>query len=374
MQDEQMFDAVGPERVVEVYHPKLGMRGVLVVDNTALGPGKGGIRFTPTVSKEEVFRLARTMTWKNAMAGLPFGGAKAGILGDPRKLTKEQKEEWVAAFSRLLKGVCPEYYCAGPDISMAERDMEVFANANGDKKACTGKPKSMGGLPHELGSTGFGVFHAALVALEHLKLDVRNVTFAVEGFGNVGEFVCKFMTEAGARLVAVSDSKGACVLESGLEYDVLMDVKKGKGTVTAYPGCTVRPAYELIYQDVDVLFTAAIPDVVKKEDVPKIKARLIVEGSNIPMSVECEEELHKRGVLVVPDFVANAGGVISSYVEYIGGTEEQMFRMVEEKIVKNTRVVLDHAKEEGVIPRKAALAIARKRVFEKCVSCRQEKS
>ena len=112
-----MFDDFGPERIVEVYHPKLGMRGVLVIDNTALGPGKGGIRFTPTVDKTEVFRFARTMTWKNAMAGLPFGGAKSGIIGDPKKLSAKQKDEWVAAFSKLLKGVVPEYYVAGPDCT-----------------------------------------------------------------------------------------------------------------------------------------------------------------------------------------------------------------------------------------------------------------
>lgn len=364
------YDEFGPERVIEVYHPKLGMRGVLVIDNTALGPGKGGIRFTPTVSKEEVFKLARTMTWKNAMADLPFGGAKAGIIGDPRKLTPKQKDEWVAAFSELLKGVCPEFYCAGPDISTTEHEMEVFAKANGSMKACTGKPKSLGGLPHELGSTGFGVYHAALVALKHLKLDVKKVTFAVEGFGNVGEFVCKFMTEAGAKLVAVSDSKGTCLVPAGIDYEKALAAKKDKGTVTAYPKCTFRPSYELIYQDADVLFTAAIPDVIKKEDVPKIKAKLIVQGSNIPMTQECEELLAKRGILVIPDFVANAGGVISSWCEYVGKTEKQMFKTVEEKITNNTQLVLDRAEKDKVIPRVAALKIAQERVKKKCKTCR----
>jgi len=364
------FDEFGPERIVEVYHPKLGMRGVVVIDNTALGPGKGGIRFTPTVDKEEVFKLARTMTWKNAMADLPFGGAKAGIMGDPKKLTPKQKEEWVAAFSKLLKGMVPLVYVAGPDISMAEHDMEVFAKANGDNKACTGKPKKMGGLPHELGSTGFGVFHAIKVALKHMKKEIKGTTFSVEGYGNVGEFVCKFMTEAGAELVAVSDSKGTAVLNRGMDAKKLYEVKKSKGTVTAYPGAKVLSTKELIFQDVDVLVTAAIPNVIKPEDVPKIKAKLIVEGSNIPMTQECEEQLAKQGILIVPDFVANAGGVISSYVEYIGGTEKEMFRMVEDKITKNTALVLEKAEKENVIPRVAALEIAKARVKKKCKTCR----
>ncbi len=366
---DEMFDDVGPERIIEVYHPKLGMRAVLVIDNTALGPGKGGIRFTPTVDKEEVFRLARTMTWKNAMADLPFGGAKAGITGDPKKMTPKQKDEWVAAFSKLLKGICPQYYCAGPDINTTEHEMAVFAKANGDMKASTGKPKEFGGLPHELGSTGFGVFHAIKVALKHLGKDIRKVTYAVEGYGNVGEFVVKFMSKAGAKLVAISDSKGALVVPKGIDAAKLHETKKSKGTVTVYGG-KVLPPHDLIYTNCDILVTAAIPDLVKMADVPKIKAKLIVEGSNIAMSVDCEKALAKKGVLVVPDFVANAGGVISSYVEYIGGTESKMFKLVEEKITKNTQLVLERAKKDKVIPRVAAEKIAKERVLAKCKTCR----
>jgi len=247
--------------------------------------------------------------------------------------------------------------------------MEVFAKANGNNKACTGKPKTMGGLPHELGSTGFGVFHAIQVALKHMKKDIKNVTFSVEGYGNVGEFVCKFMTEAGAILVAVSDSKGTAVFK-GMDAKMLYDIKKSKGTVTAYPGAKILSTKELIFQEVDMLVTAAIPDVIKKEDISKIKAKLIVQGSNIPMTQECEELLAKRGVLIVPDFVANAGGVISSYVEYMGGTEKEMFKMVEEKITRNTELVLEKAEKEGVIPRVAGLAIAKERVLEKCKTCK----
>ncbi len=367
--EKELFDDFGPERVIEVYHPKLGMRGVLVIDNTALGPGKGGIRFTPTVSKEEVFRLARTMTWKNSMAGLPFGGAKAGIIGEPHKMSSKQKDEWISAFSRLLKGICPQYYCAGPDINTTEHEMEVFAKANGDMKASTGKPKKLGGLPHELGSTGWGVFHAIKVALKHQGKDIKKATYAVEGYGNVGEFVVKYMSEAGAKLVAISDSKGALVVPKGIDAKKLRGVKKSKGTVTAYGG-TVLPTHDLIYTSCDILVTAAIPDLVKIADVPKIKAKLIIEGSNIPMSVECEEALAKKGVLIVPDFVANAGGVISSYIEYIGGTEKQMFKTVAEKITKNTQLVLERAKKDKVIPRVAAEKIAKERVLKKCKTCR----
>ncbi|EFK95866.1 glutamate dehydrogenase, partial [sediment metagenome] len=144
-----VFDGLGPEKILEVYNPKVGMRGFVVIDNLSLGPGKGGIRMTPTVSVDEVSRLARAMTLKCAMAELPFGGAKSGIIADPKMLSKEKKEEIVRAFSEALKPVCPNMYVAAPDMNMGEEEMRWFAGANGSNKACTGKPADMGGLPHE---------------------------------------------------------------------------------------------------------------------------------------------------------------------------------------------------------------------------------
>src|SRR3989344_6393055 len=168
------WDRYGPEKVIQVYNPKVGMRGVVVLDNLSLGPAKGGIRMTPSVNVDEVARLARAMTWKCSLANLPFGGGKSGIIANPKEISKEKKDEIVAAFAEALKIVCPKLYVAAPDINTAEHEMEVFANAVGSKKACTGKPKKMGGLPHELGSTGFGVYHATRVALEHMNKKIEH--------------------------------------------------------------------------------------------------------------------------------------------------------------------------------------------------------
>lgn len=360
------FDDFGPEKVIEVYHPKSGMRGVVVIDNTALGPGKGGIRMTPTVDKEEVFRLARTMTWKNALAGLPFGGAKSGIIADPKNLSREKKNEIVAEFGKAITVVCPGLYVAGPDMNMAEHEMAVFANAVGTPKACTGKPKEMGGIPHELGSTGWGVFHSTFVAAPYANLDMTKATVAIEGYGNVGVFAAKFLAGKGVKIVAVSDSGGVIYDERGLDVKKLEEVKSSQKTVTKYSDGKVLSSSEIIGLPVDILITAAIPDLIKAEDIDKVKAKLIVEGSNIPMKEAVEKKLAKKGVLIVPDFVANAGGVISSYVEYIGGTEKQMFDMVEQKIVENTRTVLEEAKKKKITPRKAAMKIAKQRVMAAC--------
>jgi glutamate dehydrogenase (NAD(P)+) len=363
------FDNFGPEKIVEVYNPKVGMHGFVVIDNTALGPGKGGIRMTPTVSVTEVSRLARAMTWKNALADLPFGGAKAGIIADDRQITQQKKDEIVASFSEALKSVCPSLYVAGPDMNMAEHEMEIFAKANGSMQACTGKPKKIGGIPHELGSTGFGCFHALLVALKHMKKDVKGIRVAIEGFGNVGWFVAKFVTEAGGKVVAVSDSRGLIIDQKGFDFQKLAKVKEEKKTVTAYGGQIV-PNAEIIAVDCDVLVTAAIPDLLKDSDVSRVKAKCIIEGSNIPMSPVAEQMLHNRGVLVVPDFVANAGGVISSWVEYSGKDEKYMFKVVEEKIVRNTEQVLKRSEKEKKMPRIVAEQIAQERVLKKCVTCK----
>ncbi len=362
-------DSFGPEKILEVYHPKSGMKGFVVLDSTALGPAKGGIRMTPTVTPQEVSRLARAMTWKCALAELPFGGGKAGIIANDREMTPKEKEEFVRAFAEGLKVVAPKLYVAAPDMNIAEKEMKIFADTIGNKKACTGKPKSMGGIPHELGSTGFGVFHATKVACNHKSIDLKKATFAVEGFGNVGWFAVKFLTEAGATLVAVSDSRGVIHNPKGLSFKKLVDVKKNKRTVTAYKDGKVLPGRAIKTVKADILITAAIPDFINAGDVDEMKFKIIVEGSNIPMIHEVEELFHKKGVLVVPDFVANAGGVISSYVEYKGGTIKEMWALVEKKITKNTQIVLDRAARESISPRDCALGIAKERVLAKCDVC-----
>jgi len=355
-------DEWGPEKIIQTYDPKTDMKGILVIDNTALGPGKGGIRFTPDVDVKEVFRLARAMTWKCALTELPFGGAKSGIIANSKKITKGQKKAIVEAFSKSLKPVCPSQYVAAPDMYTAEEEMKWFAEANGSMKACTGKPKELGGIPHELGSTGFGVYHSTLVAIEHLGFDVKNMKIAIEGFGNVGWFVFKFLSEKGAKIVAVSDSKGCLYNKDGIDFNKVAKVKKKTRTVIKYKPGKVLKNEKIFELPVDVLIPAAIPDVITKKNVNEVKAKIIVEGANIPIPHDVEKVLHKKGVLVVPDFVANAGGVISSYVEYTGGTPEKMFKLVEEKIRKNTKLVLEKSKKEKLNPRDAAMKIAQERV------------
>lgn len=356
-------DEFGPEKIIEVHNPKVGLMGVLVIDSTALGIGKGGIRMTPTVNTEEVFRLARTMTWKTALAELPFGGAKSGIIANVKKITKEQKRNLMTEFGRALKPLSPSQYVAAPDVYTAEEEMRWFVEGNGSLKSATGKPKDLGGIPHELGSTGFGTAHAALVACDYAGLDINEAAVAVEGFGNVGSFAVKYLTEWGAKLVAVSDSKGSIFSADGIDFNKLQDTKQRTGSVINYPGLKPLPHDYVISAPTDILIPAALADVINKDNVGNVKAKIVVEGANIPATLGAEDMLNAEGVIVVPDIVANAGGVISSYVEYeYGHNPEKAFELIESKIKRNVKIILEKAEEMHVKPRDAALEIAKDRV------------
>src|SRR3989344_4505525 len=368
MELQDFSDDLGPEKIIEVYDPSTGMRGFTVIDNTALGPAKGGIRMTPTVDIKEVFRLARAMTLKNSLAGLPFGGGKSGIIFDP-KTQANKKTDFLKAFGRALRNIAPSEYVAAPDINTTEKDMETFVKANGNFNSATGKPldfckfikgKKVCGLPHELGSTGLGVSYATQVALKHAQIPITDSKIAIEGFGNVGSFTFKDLEEAGAKIVAVSDSKGCLYNENGLSFKEIEKAKKEKGTVTAGKG-RILPGHKLFELPVDVLILGALPDVINRQNMNLIQAKVIVEAANIPIPLEIEEELSKK-ILIVPDFVANAGGVISSYVEYIGKDQKYMYKTVKDKITKNTQLVLDSAKKLSISPRDAANNLAKERV------------
>lgn len=369
-------DELGPKYVLETFDPKLNFRGVLVIDSLALGVGKGGIRMTPTVTSLEVWRLARAMTLKNALAELPFGGAKAGIVFDPGKASLAQKKAVIESFGRSLKPFCPKYYIAGPDMNTGEKEMEWFANAVGNWHAATGKPtnvciKLFGdkwercGIPHEFGSTGFGVAHATRVAADLSGLDIKGAKVAIAGFGNVGTFSFQYLQSMGAKVVAVSDAEGAVFNFQGLDYNELMAQKMKGLSVVRAKGVKVIDREAIYELAVDILIPAAVADVINENNFSKVKAKIIVEGANIPVKEGLEEKLHQKGILVVPDIVANSGGVISSFAEYKGYHQKKMFEIVEKKIVKMTKQVLSEALKRGLAPRQVANSLAYQRVYEK---------
>ena len=361
----ELADELGPLKVIHVHEPGIGLKGVLVVDNVALGPSVGGVRMASDVTAEECARLARAMTFKNAAAGLSHGGGKAVLVGDP-KMPREQKEILLRGFCRALEEV--EQYIFAPDMGTDEECMGWIKDEIG---RVVGLPRILGGIPlDEIGATGFGLAHAVDVAQEFCRLKTRGARFAVQGFGAVGKHAARFLCEAGAIPVAVSDSNGTIINRDGLDIDALIALKDDGKSVTAHDGGEARERDAIIDVECDIWIPAARPDVITEQNVDRLKTRLLVQGANIPVTPGAEKILYDRDVLCIPDFIANAGGVICAANEYQGATEATAFAAIEDKLRRNTREVLETAQRERILPREAALALARRRV-EKAMSYRR---
>ncbi|MEW6328403.1 MAG: Glu/Leu/Phe/Val dehydrogenase [Thermodesulfobacteriota bacterium] len=366
MEDVFRFaDNLGPAKIVHIYEPSVGLRSVLVVDNVACGPSIGGVRMAPDVSTEEAFRLARAMTLKNAAAGLPHGGGKAVIYADP-KMGKEEKECLIRAFAGAIKDIVE--YIPGPDMGTDETCMAWMKNEIG---RAVGLPQEIGGIPlDEIGATGFGLSHCVDVALGFCNFKLEGARIVVQGFGSVGKHAARFLGSKGAVLVGAADSRGTVYNPQGLDITRLMELKDAGRSVVDYAEGEKLDREAVIDLECDIWIPAARPDVVHEGNVDRLKAKLVAQGANIPFTPGSEEILHKRGVLVVPDFIANAGGVICAAVEYHGGSQAAAFQTIEEKIRENTSQVLKEATSKGILPREAAMKLATQRV-QKAMCCRR---
>jgi glutamate dehydrogenase (NAD(P)+) len=333
------------------------MKAIVVVDNVACGPAIGGTRMAPDVSFEECFRLARAMTLKNAAAGLPHGGAKSVIFGDPA-MDADVKEQWIRAFAQGIRGITD--YIPGPDMGTNEAAM-AFIRDEGGRSA--GLPRELGGIPlDEVGATAFGLMVCADVAKEKVSMDFAGMRVAVQGFGAVGKHAARFFTEKGATIVAAADITGAVHDPAGLDVAALVAHKEAGGDMIDFEGGRQIDRDSIIAVDCDLLIPAARPDVVTAGNQASVRARLIVPGANIGITDEAEHLLYERGVLCIPDFIANAGGVICAAVEVAGGRKRDAFTAIDEKIRSNTAEMLERADRGGIPPREAAVQMARERV------------
>ena len=359
---DKYADEFGPEKIVYIHEPRCGLRGIVVIDNSSIGPAIGGIRMTPTVNTEEVFRLARAMTWKNALAGIPHGGGKAGIIADPRKMTIEKKETLIRQFARGFENL--NQYIPGPDMGTDETCM---AWVRDEIRRSVGLSTVLGGIPlDQVGATGYGLAVCAEAAQEFLEFPLKGSRVSIQGFGNVGQHAARYLVEPkrGAIVVAATDIDGTVYDPNGLDVERLCQHMQNREGVTAYEGGQVLDRDAFVGIDCDIFVPAAQPDVITKVNANELKCKLILQGANIPATAEAEQMLHDRGIISVPDFVANAGGVICGSVEYRGGTKSGAFVEIEEKIRENTRDVLKLAVDNNLAPRNAALRLARERVKE----------
>jgi glutamate dehydrogenase (NAD(P)+) len=360
-----LADELGPLKVIHVHEPSISLKGVLVVDNVAKGPSIGGVRMAADVTTEECARLARAMTFKNAAAGLPHGGGKAVLVGDP-KMPKQQKETLIRGLACALREV--EQYIFAPDMGT---DEECMAWIKDEIDRVVALPREVGGIPlDEIGATGWGLSHVVDVAQDFCQLKTEGATFAVQGFGAVGKHVTNFLSQNGAIPIAVSDSTGTIYNPDGLDVKKLMTLKDKGKSVTDYPDGEKRERDAIIDIECDIWIPAARPDVIHEDNVHRLKARMVVEGANIPITHGAEKILHEKGILCIPDFIANAGGVICAAMEYQGASQAAAFSAIEEKLRRNTREVLEAAQREEILPREASMRMARKRI-EKAMSFRR---
>jgi glutamate dehydrogenase/leucine dehydrogenase len=308
------------------------------------------------VTTEECFGLARAMTLKNAAAGLPHGGGKSVIVGDPL-LPHEHKEPLIRAFARAIEDLTE--YTPGPDMGTTEVCMAWVLDEIG---RAIGLPTELGGIPlDEIGATGLGLAASIDVAAEHIGLPLDGARVAVQGFGAVGSKVARFLVERGCIIVAAADSGGCVVDPNGLDVDEMLRTN-GPGAVTSNPIGEVIDRDAIVGVEAEIWIPAARPNVIRADNVDTLQAKIFAQGANIPATPEAEARMHERGILSLPDFIANAGGVICGAVEYAGGTKAEATQMIDDRVRANTHAMLERATDTGELPRDAAMGTARARV------------
>jgi glutamate dehydrogenase (NAD(P)+) len=353
------------------------LTGHRVQHNYSRGPAKGGLRYSPHVDLNEVRALAMWMTWKCALLDVPYGGAKGGIAIDPRLYSQAELERVTRRYtSEIMPLIGPSHDIPAPDIGTDEQTMawmmDTYSVNTGHTVlgVVTGKPISLGGSHGRASATSRGVVHVALQALDYLKIRREGASAAVQGFGKVGRGATRFLWEAGLRIDAVGDQYGAIRADNGIDVAALEAHVDATGTVVGFAGADPIDAAQLLELDVDLLVPAAIEGVLHAGNAAQVRARLIVEGANGPTTTEADGILNDRGVTVVPDILANAGGVIVSYFEWVQAnqaywwTEDQVEARLSERMVGAWHHVVNHATARGLTLRAAATSLAVQRVAE----------
>jgi glutamate dehydrogenase (NAD(P)+) len=303
--------------------------GYRVTHNVARGPSKGGIRYHPDVTVDEVKALAMWMTWKCALANIPFGGAKGGVVCNPKTMSRRELERMTRRYtSEIINEIGPEKDIPAPDVGTDARVMAWIFDTYSMNKGhsvlgvVTGKPLAIGGSLGREEATARGALYVLRAAARKKGLDMRGARIAVQGFGNVGSYLAKFLAEDGAKVVALSDSAGGIYSPDGIDVAAAFAHKRDTGSLGGLPGTEPISNDDLLLLDVDVLAPCALEQVITESNADRIKAKVIVEGANGPVTPAADEILEQKGVMILPDILANAGGVIVSYFEWVQGLQE----------------------------------------------------
>lgn len=373
-----------PQRVMSVQVPVRMDDGTVKVFQgyraqhcNALGPWKGGIRYHPGVTLDEVKALSMWMTWKCAVVGIPLGGGKGGITCDPKKMSQGELERMTRRYAFAISPIIgPEKDIPAPDVYTNPQTMawimDTYSMVRGYTTlgVVTGKPLALGGSKGRNEATGRGVQIIALEALKYKKMPIKGATVAVQGFGNVGGIGAQLMQDNGMKVVAVSDSKGGIYNANGLDVTSVMKWKQQNNTVKDFKGAQNISNEEILELDVDVLAPCGLENAITKKNADKVKAKITSEGANGPTTPDADDILYDNGVFVCPDVLANAGGVTVSYFEWVQGlqnffwSEDDVNKRLNDIIVNAFMNVMDQAKKYKVNNRKAAYCLAVDRVAE----------
>ncbi len=320
--------------------------GYRVVHNMTRGPAKGGIRYHPAVTRDEVKALAMWMTWKCALMGLPFGGAKGGVVCDPKSLSLEEKERLTRRYTtEIINEIGPEKDIPAPDVGTDAQVMawifDTYSMNVGHSVlgVVTGKPLALGGSVGRVGATARGSLYCIRTALQKQGKRLPDTRVAIQGFGNVGSNLARLLAEEGVRVIAVSDSRGGIHNPFGLDVPAVIAYKEEHGVLEGFPGADPISNEELIEIECDILTPCALEQVITAENAPRVQAQMICEGANGPTTPAADEILEDRGILVLPDVLANAGGVVVSYFEWVQGLQEYFWKEYEVNAKLNDIVV-----------------------------------
>jgi glutamate dehydrogenase (NAD(P)+) len=355
--------------------------GYRVTHNIARGPSKGGIRYHPDVTLDEVKALAMWMTWKCALMGIPFGGAKGGVVCNPKRLSSGELQRMTRRFTtEIINEIGPEKDIPAPDVGTDPSVMAWIFDTYSMNKGhsvlgvVTGKPLNVGGSLGRLEATAHGALYCIQEAIRKLELSMQGLRVAVQGFGNVGSFLAKFLAEEGATVIAVSDSQSGILDEAGIDVQAAIAHKQETGALEGLRGTKTVTNEELLLLDCDVLAPCALEQVITRDNADQVKARIICEGANGPITPGADEILDEKGVLILPDIMANAGGVVVSYFEWVQGLQEYFWK--EDEVNSKLRDITTRAfnetwrmsQERKTSMRLAAYGLAVRRVADATIT------
>jgi glutamate dehydrogenase (NAD(P)+) len=351
--------------------------GYRVQYNITLGPAKGGIRYHPGVTLDEVTALSAWMTWKCAVAHIPFGGGKGGIICDPTRMSRRELEALTRRYvAEIIDAIGPEKDVPAPDVNTDAQVMAWIMDTysmhvgHTETAVVTGKPVELGGSAGRREATGRGVAIVARESAKHLGFEIQGSTVAIQGFGNVGSVSAQQLAGLGAKIVAVTDWKGGVQNAAGLDVEKLAAWVADHKTVAGFDGGEALAANALFALNVDILVPAALENQITMDNAPAIRARIVIEGANGPTTPEAHRHLHERGIFVVPDILANSGGVTASYFEWVQDrygyfwTEKEANERLEAKMCEAFAAVLGASLKHRVDLRTAAYVVAIGRVAD----------